>query len=271
MRKDGGSRLLSKDVAEVTRRLRRLAFDLHPPDLESGGLVEALRNYIEGWSSEPGVIGYEVETDIAPPPTQISSLVYRIAQEALTNVRNHSTATRASVNISDHDGGVLVRISDNGTGFDVASVRSSAGEHFGLASMRERAEAVGGWCRIESSPAAGTLVECWLPLTDVTEQDDPASAVESDARATDPMVAHEAASEGSTAGHLADLTPRELEIAELLALGHTNKEIGAILHVSIRTVEHHRTSVFRKAGVHSRAGLIRSMREHHRGGAASDR
>ncbi len=270
-RRDGGSRLVSKDVAEVIRRLRRLAFDLHPPDLLSGELIDALRGYIERWSSEPGAIRYELEADIAPPPTQIGSLAYRIAQEALTNVRNHSTATRASVNISDNEGGVLVRISDNGIGFEVASVLSSAGEHFGLASMRERAEAVGGWCRIESSPAAGTLVEFWLPLTDVREPAGPASAVESDARATDPTVAREAAAEGWTTGHLVDLTPREIEIAELLARGHTNKEIAAILHVSIRTVEHHRTSVFRKAGVHSRAGLITWMREHHRGGAASDR
>jgi DNA-binding CsgD family transcriptional regulator len=99
----------------------------------------------------------------------------------------------------------------------------------------------------------------------------PASAVRSHTRSTEPTVAGEAAPEGLMTDQLADLTPREIEIAELLALGHTNKEIAAILHVSIRTVEHHRTSVFRKAGVQSRAGLLRSMREHHRGGAASDR
>jgi DNA-binding CsgD family transcriptional regulator len=57
------------------------------------------------------------------------------------------------------------------------------------------------------------------------------------------------------------LSPRELEVAELLAIGHTNAEVAAILHLSVRTVEHHRARVFHKLGVRSRAGLVRTLQD----------
>jgi len=65
----------------------------------------------------------------------------------------------------------------------------------------------------------------------------------------------------ASAPELIDLSPREREIADLLSLGHTNSEISAILHLSIRTVEHHRSRVFRKMNVRSRAGLVQALRD----------
>jgi DNA-binding CsgD family transcriptional regulator len=59
-------------------------------------------------------------------------------------------------------------------------------------------------------------------------------------------------------------------VAELLALGHTNAEVAAILHLSIRTIEHHRSRVFHKLGVRSRAGLVRTLRERSRPGSEAE-
>jgi DNA-binding CsgD family transcriptional regulator len=58
------------------------------------------------------------------------------------------------------------------------------------------------------------------------------------------------------------MTPREIDVMRLLTLGHTNGEVGAILFISVRTVEHHRANLFRKLGVHSRAGLVSWVRDH---------
>ena len=85
-------------------------------------------------------------------------------------------------------------------------------------------------------------MEFWLPGD--TTQDDDAS--------DDASAAEEAAS-------LDELSRREQEVAGLLALGHTNQEIGAILHLSVRTIEHHRSRVFQKLGVRSRAGLVQAL------------
>jgi DNA-binding CsgD family transcriptional regulator len=65
----------------------------------------------------------------------------------------------------------------------------------------------------------------------------------------------------ASAPELMDLSPREREIADLLFLGHTNSEISAILRLSIRTIEHHRSRVFREMNVRSRAGLVQALRD----------
>jgi DNA-binding CsgD family transcriptional regulator len=151
-----------------------------------------------------------------------------------------------------------MEIEDDGRGFEADRIQASAREHVGLASMRERAEAVGGWCRIESMPGRGTSVRCWLPHPSPVSRDeraDPRIASTADA----PLSSRSERS--SLPGLPADLSPREVEVAELLALGHTNVEVAAILHLSVRTIEHHRSRVFRKLGVHSRAGLVRALRE----------
>jgi DNA-binding CsgD family transcriptional regulator len=102
-------------------------------------------------------------------------------------------------------------------------------------------------------------VEFWLPdarpaSSDGRERRRPSAAITS-ARA------QEKTSAGESASDPARLSPRELEVAKLPALGHTNVEIGEILHLSVRTVEHHRSRVFRKLRVHSRAGLVQALRE----------
>jgi signal transduction histidine kinase len=90
-------------------------------------------------------------------------VAYRIVQEALANVRAHARASRVAVRLEEVDGGVLARVSDDGTGFLPGLVERRPAGHLGLISMREQATMAGGWWRIASAPGMGTTVELWLP------------------------------------------------------------------------------------------------------------
>jgi signal transduction histidine kinase len=97
------------------------------------------------------------------PPADVEAALYRIAQEAVTNVVRHAHASTVSVNVSVDDRLARVEIVDDGTGFDPSS-RTIRSRHLGLTSMRERAQAAGGTWTISSSPGAGTRVEVEVPL-----------------------------------------------------------------------------------------------------------
>jgi signal transduction histidine kinase len=97
------------------------------------------------------------------PPIEVRTIAYRIAQEALTNVRKHARAYRVSVRLEMRDGGFLTRIEDDGVGMAAGAAGNGRPGHRGVATMRERAELGGGWLRIETQ-APGTVVEFWLPF-----------------------------------------------------------------------------------------------------------
>ena len=90
---------------------------------------------------------------------ELESTIYRLVQESLTNAIKHADATRARVAIEERDEAVLVRVEDNGRGFDAGAVSRG----FGLAGMRERVELAGGELAIESRDGGGTLVRASLP------------------------------------------------------------------------------------------------------------
>ena len=94
---------------------------------------------------------------------ELRTALYRIAQEALANVKKHSGAGSVRVELHEVDGGCKVRITDDGKGFKVGDPAMRAG-HFGLVSMRERAQIAGGWWIVSCPPTGGTVVEFWLPL-----------------------------------------------------------------------------------------------------------
>jgi signal transduction histidine kinase len=147
----------------ASERLRNLVFDLRPPELERVGLSAVLRASLERLSAESG-IEVELHDELeAPPPSDGGIVIYRITQEALANVRKHARATRAVVTLVQQDGGCLVQIRDDGRGFDPAESAGEGSKHFGLTVMRERAETVGGWIRVESLLGEGTVVEAWVP------------------------------------------------------------------------------------------------------------
>ncbi len=153
---------LGRSVDQALGRLKHLLVELRPRALETDGLSAALGLYLREAGSDAG---FEASLDdrlASEPDLKVRTTAYRIAHEALTNVRLHAKARRVDVSLEDRDGGVAVLIADNGKGFDLETGAGGT-DGLGLASMRERAELEGGWLRVRSKPGAGTSVEFWLP------------------------------------------------------------------------------------------------------------
>jgi PAS domain S-box-containing protein len=151
-------------ISTSLRRLRTLVFDLRPAELDEGGLTAALRQYLTETASQGGFHA-ELRGDLErEPPAEARVIAYRIAQEALTNVRMHAHATQVEVRLEEARGGLLVTIADDGVGFDSDAVKAdSRPGHLGLTSMDERATMADGWVRVDSRPGRGTVVRFWLP------------------------------------------------------------------------------------------------------------
>jgi signal transduction histidine kinase/DNA-binding CsgD family transcriptional regulator len=248
---------LQRVVSDAIARLRHMMFELHPRILDGEGLVAAIRAYLEGWTNLGASSKFKITNGLTEEPPGVTRLfLYRVVQEALNNARQHSRASLVTISLNHQAGGFDVVVEDDGIGFDVQGAQASAPGHGGLSSMLERAEAAGGWCRVESR-SGRTTVEVWLP--ELVPEDAPLGSEQqvgpTDARATE--------AEGSVQRMLTSrgLSAREIEVARLLGLGHTNAEIAASLDLSVRTIEHHRANVLRKLGVHTRAALVFKMHE----------
>jgi signal transduction histidine kinase len=152
-----------ESAREAVARLRHLMFKISPPALDSAGLVSALQTYLDEIARVWGPKG-EVESALAGEPSpEVRALVYRVAVEAVNNAAKHGRPGRIAVNLEGRDGGVLVCVEDDGAGFDIAEASQSRPGHLGLTSMRERAEAAGGWWRASSRPGRGSAIEFWIP------------------------------------------------------------------------------------------------------------
>jgi PAS domain S-box-containing protein len=152
---------------EVGRETHRLAVELRPTALDDAGLAAALRAYVEAWSDRTGI---PAEFSAAGPdgerfPAEVGTTVYRVVQEALTNVLRHAGASRVSVLLERWDGRLTAIVEDDGAGFDparaIGTPRAVGG--LGLIGMRERAALVGGSLDIESTPGGGTTVYVRVP------------------------------------------------------------------------------------------------------------
>lgn len=170
-----GLRLLERDIeqgASVTSRvadlmqrtdavidgLHRLAADLRPASLDHLGLEAALAQYLRSVGSR-----FELAVRFKPRgfsgerlPAAIETALFRVVQEAVTNVVRHARASRIDVLAERRGDRVLVMVEDDGIGFEPG--RTRGGESFGLLGIRERAEALGGSLTIESAPGAGTTI-----------------------------------------------------------------------------------------------------------------
>lgn len=153
-------------VGQGLTSLRSLLTDLRPMALERQGIGEALREYVERWTTEGGPTFNIEDGTAAEPPLEVRTILFRIAQEALVNARKHSQASTIRIAVGESDGGFLLTVQDDGRGFDVASSNTDVPGHLGLASMHERAAQAGGWSRVESLPGAGATVRAWIPVPD---------------------------------------------------------------------------------------------------------
>jgi len=164
------ARAMTPEIAERIQHLndalnsgialkRRIIEDLRPSSLSNLGLVAALEILITEWSSRSEV---PVERELEPVTLRPSGelTVYRLVQEALTNISKYARATKIEVRLSARDGIVHVSVRDDGIGFDVKKPRTSA---HGLLGMRYRLESEGGRVVLRSTPGQGTSIEAQMP------------------------------------------------------------------------------------------------------------
>jgi PAS domain S-box-containing protein len=161
-------------VEEMENQVDRLAHDLRPSTLDDLGLEEAMRSHIEAWSHETGVAcelhTYGLGADRLP--TVLESTVYRVMQEALTNVHKHARARRVGVIVERSHRKLRMVLEDDGVGFDSAAPRRAG--QLGLLGMAERAALIAGKLEVESVPGRGTTVYLSMPVADGSESLDAA-------------------------------------------------------------------------------------------------
>ncbi|MFE2719865.1 GAF domain-containing sensor histidine kinase [Streptomyces mirabilis] len=149
-------------AAEATEELRAAVIELRPAALDEDGLVATLRTQIQvldrAHSARVTFAGHGVR---ALPAAQ-EEAVLRVAQEALHNALRHSGAGRVDVTLEKRGTGTVLRVSDDGSGFEPTAIRA-AGRHLGLVSMRDRSSGVGGTLSVESAPGKGTTIEMEVP------------------------------------------------------------------------------------------------------------
>ncbi|HEX9967222.1 MAG TPA: sensor histidine kinase [Solirubrobacterales bacterium] len=151
----------TKAVAnQAMRELLSLARQLRPTALDDHGLVAAISGQVE--QARAGGVEAELEAagDFSDLPGDVQLVVYRVAQEALSNATRHGEAGRIEVTLRRADESVELAVADNGRGFVFEQSESG----LGIAGMRERALAVGGELKIESRPGQGTTVRLQVPL-----------------------------------------------------------------------------------------------------------
>jgi two-component system NarL family sensor kinase len=141
---------------------RRSVLDLRAAPLEGRPLSEALKILVDRWEAETGTgVRYLTVNASRPLPPRVETALYRICQEALTNVARHAEAERVTVRLIATPGQVQLVVEDDGRGFDASEVPE--GRH-GLVGIRERAEMLGGTVEVRSNPGAGTRIEASVPL-----------------------------------------------------------------------------------------------------------
>jgi PAS domain S-box-containing protein len=153
---------LQRMVDSVIEGLHRLAVDLRPASLDHIGLVAALRQYAQAVSDQHDlVVQFEAVGSIERLSSDFETALYRVVQEALTNVIRHAQATRADVLLEQRGDKLIVLVEDNGVGFDPTMAKQAG--HLGLFGIRERAEMLGGTLLLESSPGSGTTLILEVP------------------------------------------------------------------------------------------------------------
>lgn len=149
-------------------QLQRLVSGLHPPQLDDLGLMAALRWYVEEIQNLYGLpieLSKTGQGRLQDLPSELRIVLFRITQEAVTNIVRHAHANRAAIKLNHTGSQIHLTIEDDGVGFDTNLMikEDTSRPHWGLLGMQERASLVGGSCMIDSAPGKGTCVEVIIP------------------------------------------------------------------------------------------------------------
>ena len=156
--------MLFRSIASV----RDIAYGLSPPALGQLGLVQALENHCQDVCGRAGIsvdfYAAGIESVRMDFDTEIN--IYRMVQEAITNMVKHAHASKVTVRLVKSHPDILIRIEDNGQGFEVMKRMAEATEEkrMGLRSMEERARLIGGFMEIQSLPGTGTRIIFKIPI-----------------------------------------------------------------------------------------------------------
>jgi signal transduction histidine kinase len=154
-------------TGELGRAVTRMAWELRPVPLDELGLAPAVVHYLEEWAERSGVdVDIEMRLGNRHVPAAVESVLFRVLQEATTNVAKHAAASRVGVIMEAKGEDVRLIVEDNGAGFTSASdgPAEPATSHLGLVGMRERLALVRGCLEVESAPGAGTTLFVRIPL-----------------------------------------------------------------------------------------------------------
>ena len=149
------------------REVRTVSYLMHPPMLDEAGLGLALRWFAQGFSERSGIdVKVEVPKDLGRQSQEIETTIFRVVQEALTNVHRYSGARAALIRLVREDGQIRAEIRDEGRGLALPTPAQSANAPLGvgIAGMRERVQQLNGVFEFESAPGRGTTVRAILPL-----------------------------------------------------------------------------------------------------------
>jgi PAS domain S-box-containing protein len=168
---------LWKSAVELTeaavREVRTVSYLMHPPLLDEAGLAPALRWYVTGFTDRSGIdVSLEVDDHVGRQSQEIETTIFRMVQEALTNVHRYSGSRKAWIRIMRSGGRIRAEVRDEGRGLRVDSkaLTKAAPLGVGISGMRERVEQLGGTFELESAPGAGTTLRATLPLAPRVEE-----------------------------------------------------------------------------------------------------
>jgi PAS domain S-box-containing protein len=169
--KIGNKFLLSarKFAEEVIQQIRTVSYLLHPVLLEEAGLGPALRSFVAGFSERSGIrVKVAIRRGFGRLPKEMEIALFRVVQEALTNIHRHSKSAAATIHLRRANGKVRIEVKDQGVGMALPSTAGGTKSRLGIgiAGMCERVKQLGGVLEIQSQPSRGTTISVELPIAE---------------------------------------------------------------------------------------------------------
>lgn len=174
------------NIYGVVAKIRTMQGDLWPPLLDDIGMLATIGWYCREFEKNHAGISIEKQLSVREEevPPHLKIVIYRVLQEALKNVAQHSSATRVGISLRRDGEGIALAIEDNGVGFNLEQVRGQTRPWIGLGlvSMRERIDHSGGTFEVRSGNGSGTTIRAWWPLTKTKKTDAGCGGSTSDAK-----------------------------------------------------------------------------------------